>query len=906
MYVADVGTSVVDVFGAPVLVPLAPSIESTSARNVGSTSVDLVAGIDPNGFNTTYHFEYGAGTSYGTSSPVPDADIGAGAVDQTITQHLSGLTAGVTYHYRLVAHNVNGTTTGVDHTFVYDTTPGGLPDGRFYEMVTPPDKEGAVVHALLAPTVAADGSRVVGSSTEAFAGLTNDELGVEGKAYYRFTRTAAGWVTAPLNPFRSNIASIGVEDSVWSPSTIGTRVSVDDLSLVRADGSVSEVGPIWPPGVVEEKETERTVYSVSGAASDASRGIVFAITNSALFWPFDSTIREPAELFEFGPPSLYEYTGTGNLAPSLVGVTGGAGSTSLISQCGIKLGSSSWSEYNSVSQSGATVFFTAEPGGCENFETGEVGKGPAVSELYARIDGSQTVAISEPSAADCPACDTSAPAAARFEGAAADGSKVFFTTTQSLLGADTSENLYEYDFNPPPGQPKVVKVSGGDSSVSNPTAEVQGVTRISQDGSHIYFVAGGVLTTAANREGQSAQSGADNLYVYERDAQYPAGRTAFIAGLCSDAEKSGAVADTRCPSNLDPSHSVEDKAIWGLDTASGDHSRPAQATPDGHFLTFTSYGDLTTGDTSSARQVFQYDAQTGSLARLSIGHNGYNDNGNTASGGNSSSDAEIVTQEYKGTNDGGARGGGIARTMSDDGSYVFFQSPIALTSRALNDVQIGINEELHPIYAQNVYEYHGGQISLISDGKDGSPVLIPTSGPVLIGTSETGGDVFFRTADPLVAQDTDTQVDIYDARVGGGFPAPAAPTGCQGDACQGSPSSPPVFPSSSSSTLSGLGNLMPPESTPVVKPPSVSITNAHVKGNALLVTVKTSEAGTVKISGAGLNTTVKKGMKAGTHQIKVPLTRTGKTAKKHHKKIKVKASLTVGKQAATKTATVKA
>jgi hypothetical protein len=89
-------------------------------------------------------------------------------------------------------------------------------------------------------------------------------------------------------------------------------------------------------------------------------------------------------------------------------------------------------------------------------------------------------------------------------------------------------------------------------------------------------------------------------------------------------------------------------------------------------------------------------------------------------------------------------------------------------------------------------------------------------------------------------------------------------------------------------------------------PPSVKITKIRVKGNALLVTVNLSATGTAKIGGKGLKTTVKRGLKAGSHTITVPLTNAGKTAKRGHKKIKVKATLTVGRQSAIGTASVKA
>ena len=51
-----------------------------------------------------------------------------------------------------------------------------------------------------------------------------------------------------------------------------------------------------------------------------------------------------------------------------------------------------------------------------------------------------------------------------------------------------------------------------------------------RDGSHVYFVARGVLA-GVNGEGGSPVEGAENLYVYERDGSYPAGRTTFIATL---------------------------------------------------------------------------------------------------------------------------------------------------------------------------------------------------------------------------------------------------------------------------------------------------------------------------------------------------------------------------------------
>jgi predicted lipoprotein with Yx(FWY)xxD motif len=67
--------------------------------------------------DTTYHFEYGTSTAYGTSVPMPDADAGSGLATP-VSQQITGLQANTTYHYRLISTNsVEGTGFSEDHTF---------------------------------------------------------------------------------------------------------------------------------------------------------------------------------------------------------------------------------------------------------------------------------------------------------------------------------------------------------------------------------------------------------------------------------------------------------------------------------------------------------------------------------------------------------------------------------------------------------------------------------------------------------------------------------------------------------------------------------------------------------------------------------------------------------------------
>jgi DNA-binding beta-propeller fold protein YncE len=775
--------------------PPPPSIDSAAAVNVTGVSADLTAKINPNGFDTHYRFEWGTSTAYGTTVPVPDADVGAGTSDVLVSTHLSGLAANTTYHWRIIAENANGAAVGAgDHTFIYDTAGGGLlPDGRAYEMVTPPNKNGAAVGHLFGgiPVEASeDGSRVVAVSIQCFAGPSSCSASrlTEGEPY-AFTRTTGGWVTTPLAPplplLEQNSQRLFSADSGGALFSIPTPpMGEDDWYVREPDGSFVDIGPVTSPslGKRELAAEERVLATV-----DLSHVVFEYGDGSGVGWPFDATIPISGQGF-----SLFEYVGGGNSQPVLVGVSGGLGSTDLISRCGTR---TSDFRHGAMSADGGTVFFTAG-GGAKCFGSGvnEHTLVPA-DALYARIDESRTVAVSVRSPLDCTsaACLSSSPGealfkGAKFVGASADGSRVFFTDTQQLTDSASEDNskdsaveegcsrttgvngcnLYMYDFGAPAGH-NLVAVSAGDSSGGGP--RVQGVMAVSSDGSHVYFVAKGVLSGAANSQGQVARDGALNLYVFERDAAYPAGRVSFVATL-----------------------STSDYGLW---VAPLGHN--ANVTPDGRFLVFESHGLLTADDTSGSggTQVFRYDAQSGALVRVSIGERGFNDNGNAGTG-----DAIIAPADLSQFRDD--------PSMSHDGAFVFFQSPVGLTPGALNDVPIDSEGNL----AQNVYEWHEGHVYLISDGRDTSASVSHLSNQGgassvhLVGSDGAGANVFFETADRLVGQDTDTQVDVYDARTGGGFPYSPPPAPCQGEACRGVPGAAPSLLAPVSASFAGAGNLV--------------------------------------------------------------------------------------------------
>ncbi len=779
--------------------PPPPSIEGAAALNVSNSSADLTARVNPNGYDTTYRFQWGTSTAYGSSVPVPDGDIGAGLSNAPVTGRVSGLSADTTYHWRVVAQNANGTTTSVDHTFIYSTAGAGLPDNRAYEMVTPPQKNAALIGKVgfgKGPDFSLDGSRVLLTSVQCFAGAGScvGNRHSEGEPFL-FSRTGGGWVTTPLAPS----AGFGYDTEMLVSADAGTALfsvetspgGPDDWYVREPGGSFVDIGPGRPPG------STGVEASRFAATADFSH-LVWA--QEGVRWPFDSTSTIT------GAFSAYEYVGVGNKVPLLVGVSGGRGSSDLISECGTDLARG----VGDLSADGRVVFFIAES--CGSGSGVNVGVPVPGNEVWARVDESRSVFVSGRSPVDCTGvCQSSKPGYVQFVGASEDGSKAFFLSPQQLTNDATEGvpanpisscvpggsfegedcNLYLYDFSGGGGR-NLTAVSAGDLSGGGPG--VQGVVGFSSDGSHVYFVAKGVLSSDANERGQTALAGGDNLYVFERDAAFPQGRVVFIATLPQT-----------------------DQQLWvNNDVAE------ASVTPDGWFLVFTSHGALTADDSSTggAAQVFRYDAQTGVLARLSIGDLGFNDNGNSNTAGGARCtgevcplDASIALPPNQTTRAGAAR---LDPTMSDDGSYVFFLSPVGLTAGALDDVQIATDEEGRPVYARNVYEYHDGRVSLISDGKDLGE-FGQASDVTLLGSDTTGSNVFFTTSDPLVPADVDTQLDMYDARICTAsspcIGSPASVGSCQGEACHVAPPAAPGVQGAGTATFAGPGNLA---ATPVV------------------------------------------------------------------------------------------
>ena len=120
-------------------------VEEEFSTDVRSTSATLHAKIDPFGLATSYRFVYGPSAACeGGECSTPLESLGSGEGGVEVEAHLQGLAAGQAHHYRLVATNHLGVSEGEQFSFTTQTGgEAGLPDGRQWELVSPPDKHGA-------------------------------------------------------------------------------------------------------------------------------------------------------------------------------------------------------------------------------------------------------------------------------------------------------------------------------------------------------------------------------------------------------------------------------------------------------------------------------------------------------------------------------------------------------------------------------------------------------------------------------------------------------------------------------------------------------------------------------------------------------------------------------------------
>jgi hypothetical protein len=653
------------VTGAPVTFRTLPDAYVTE---MASSSVTLHAVLDPEGVATSYRFQYGPTNEYG--SQTPEESAGAGSSPVSFEVHLQGLSAASVYHYRVIASNaVSETFAGEDQAF---TTLGGprstgsaLIDNRQYDLVSPPDKHGALVEPI-------DEYGLIESSAEgnAFTYFTSaptesEPQGNANATQNLSTRSSDGWTSQDIAT--ANESAPGVTDGEGQEY----RLFSSDLSRgifeepfgVEKGGFTTFPGEETAPYATEATPYLRENLTCPSAAcytpllttTDVTTGAKYA-ANGISGKPVDDAasvgatpdlshvvlhvetplLKAMSTTPEAPERGLYEWSAAEPAAEQLQLVSvlpkqeggqpaaeGYLGATFQGGLSGTGVGNET---RNAISSDGSRIVWSS---GSTNASVDGLYMRDTATESTVRLD------LPEPKCLNAGTCGKTPGLGGKeenptplFDMASSDGSTVFFTDTQRLTAGSRGGynnddsgleepdlyacNMVEVEEN---GH-KTLKCDLTDLSPDgNPDGEraaVQGsVLGASENGSYVYFVANGVLGDGAARGASSGQClntelvpGATcNLYVEHYDGETGKWEApSFIATL-----------------------SAADNPDWKWGNL-GRHT--SGASPDGHYLTFMSERDLTGYDTTDANsgesdeQVYLYDAATSKLVCASCNPTG--------------------------------------------------------------------------------------------------------------------------------------------------------------------------------------------------------------------------------------------------------------------------------------------
>jgi hypothetical protein len=806
-----------------------PGLHSESASEVSSSSATLEASIAPHDAPTeehdlqapasapsSYFFQYSTKSTSVcaaepggcTSVPLSPASAGSGPGDAQVSQHLAGLTPNTTYHYRLVAENeaLPASNPGKliafyapDRTFTTQG-PGGpvvLPDGRAWELVSPADKLGAKIYPDNQDWSSLEGSRLAfltNTPTEPEPPGAGNNRGVQVLA----SRLAPGqWSSVDINLSRSppgGVTLIPVDHpyNYFSPD-LGLAVAESLGPFSIPEGTFQNERGEWER-IVESSPVpiHRTPYLRHNSTCSASPATCY----EPLLDSEDVTSGENFEGAGFNGGGTYFAGATPDARHVLIGsnvrLTSTPTSTAPLYE---------WSADKPPAERLSQVSLLPVSEGGE--PTGGLVAGLSTDGsrvlfvsggLYLRdVTRSETVRLDLTEGGSAPS-EGIGPEGIGYAGGTStdqtstDLSKVFFIDGAMLTSRSGAEggDLYVCELGPVgPTTPKCALTDltparpTGHRSLTEP-AQVSRVLNVSHDGSYVYFLAKGVQAAGAT----PAEGDRENLYVaHEQEGKWV---TSFIASA----------------------HVIVPAFESDTETA---------ASPDGRWLAFSSPTSLTGYDNRDAKtgtpdtEVYLYGAGSGShpptLVCASCNPAGARPLG-----------PAIVPRTSRGS--GGLLVLGRAhwqqepgsRSLSDSGR-LFFDSGDALVPQDTNG-------------STDVYEFEPASVGTCTAG---DPTFNPVSGgcaglissgraageSLFMEASATGSDVFFTTAEPLVAKDKDTALDVYDAHeCTAASPCPASsilPPPCTTEAsCIAPPSpQPSIFGPPSSATFAGQGNILP-------------------------------------------------------------------------------------------------
>lgn len=757
--------------------PAAPTIEAQFAASVEQTSADLGATINPNFWaDTRYYLEYGPGACAAGGCPTevpapPGQELGSGVVKlgvETAPIGLQGLEPGKTYHYRFVAESSGGGpvygqdpdgdgpgeatfAAGREGTFTTLRTPsppaGGCPNEDFR---TGPSAglEDCRAYEMVSPVDKGGGDILTQCNIQCFPARLDQAAPTGGAITYSSYRSFGDARSAGYTT--QYLAARGGEG--WGTHAISPPLSAPPVEPTGLDSAFQGFSEDLSSGwLLHDYANPLAPGAVAGMPNlyrrDDGSGAYEAITTA----PPIGAVRE--KRFEL---QGFSANGKRTIFTAQAKLTADAAADPAL-----------WQLYESFK--GVVRLVSVRPGGGASQVTATAGSASG-EPLGLGRSAQVTNAISEEGT--------------RIYWSEVGGEGKLYVRVNGTQTRPVSAGGASFWAATPSGSQAIYTEGGAlraydlDSGTSTTLAEtVVGVLGQSEDLSRVYFVATGPLAGAA-------EAGRPNLFLHE------AGRPLRYVGT---------LADTDLPKSKDSPSPVA-AVPW---------KHVAHVTPDGGVAVFMSQAPLTgtenTGQNGKpAAEVFRFDAAEDQLRCISCSPTGARADSREWTGRGTFKQesgywyaSKIPTWEFDLHE---------VRALSADGDRVFFDTVNRLTAADTNGAEDVYSWEAPGTGTCSVgnADYTsswGGCVSLVSTGTD------PRDSE-FVDASADGRDAFFLTGQSLLAADPG-QIDLYDARVEGGFPPEgSAPPGCQGEGCQQQAVPPGATPNASQGFV-GPGDVKP-------------------------------------------------------------------------------------------------
>jgi hypothetical protein len=727
-----------------------PAVEAFSTPALRLETLRAIGYVVPNGYDTHYHFEYGPTAAYGSTTKVEDAGSGGqnGSDVNIVSAELPGLQAGGTYHYRLVASS---------------PAAGGV-------TVDGPD------HTLTVPVPAA--SEPPACPNQALRTGLSAKLPAC-RAYEQLTPANKEGAEEPFGQINESGVLVGEEGERVMLSQPFTKwgSSQSPYFFSRSEAEQSEGGKGWkmtagqvqPEAGIDRYDPELVSPDLTG----------FAFASG---WVTATGVESPNVEFKVGAPGGPYHT-VASVPRAEVGEPGQSGwvaASGDFSKLILKVGDRTLVPgHPSTSTSGEDLYEYANGA---LHQANVLSSGATIGSCGATMAKgvAETVAIGSTTSSR--------------HAVSTDGSRVFF---EAVPGSNCSEAKHLYmreaaadkTVDVGPYRFLAAKADGGEVLLESRSGGTQQVL--------LYETASANTRTLLSLHEQLAGGEQLQLFISE---DFSTIYLEAIEQLTTEAPPGGGLYR----------YDIAAKALKFIAYVHTP-TNEFDVTPDGRYAYWKGnvagipHRDIDPNTGGKGIQAIVYDSVQNVIECASC-----------ASALNPEPTMSVAAVHWGGSGLLESRDGVPQLSLiSSDGSRLFFATPSALL---LSDIDGEIAPKGGGPFqwtspSSDVYEWRRngvegcahvqGCLALVSSGEGGGLVM-------LLGASPSGRDVFFTTRQQLVPRDTDSAIDVYDARIGGGFPPPPPlPFQCTGGNCQ-NPLAAPIDTTPGSLSFSGPGNPPPP------------------------------------------------------------------------------------------------